>query len=322
MRQLYIIIFLLVSVSFVSAKEKHNLTVFNTNSKHIYDICHSANGVVVVCTDNNSLKAFSVHSKELLASFDGGHREKVLSLDMSPDSTMLVSGGADSAVVIWDFITHEIIEKIHFAKAKINSVKFSPNNKSILFGCSDSKAYLYDIKKQKIIYEFNDLKKDINSVAFSKNGEKAAIAGADKVINIYNTSTFETISQLKGHRKWIREIHFYDNDKKIISCGDDRIIEWNLVNHKQNKRKNYKGWIVSVDIVNEKTENGNLHAYGTINGQIYADNHFVKYKSNIHTPITKVVLIPDKNSQITLAVATLGSGLIYLEASNMKYIEQ
>jgi WD40 repeat protein len=317
MKRTYIIILFFVSIAFVSATEAVDQITFNTESKFIYDICHSTNGEVIVCTDNKSLKAFSVKTKELLATFSGGHNDKILCLDMSRDSTMLVSGGGDSTVVVWDIISRKMIEKIDFATGKITSVKFSPNSQFILFGCSNSKAYLYDTKAHKRIHEFNDFKKDINSVAFSSNGEKIAIAGADKEIWVYDTTNFKSITQLVGHRKWIREIAFYDNDNKIISCGDDKIIEWNLLTHKYVKIKINKGWGLSVDIINENFQGANMYVYGTMGGLVSINSFFANYTSFLKTPISKVLLIPNKNSQIILAVGTLGAGMIYLDAINM-----
>jgi WD40 repeat protein len=318
MRYLYSILLLLVFTSLTSAKEKYHETVYPTESKFIYDACLSVNGKVIICTDDNTLKAFSVKSKELLGNFTGGHRTKVLCVAMSPDSTMVASGGSDSTVVIWDFSTHAIIQRITFATGKITSIKFSPDNQFILFGCSNSPAYLYNIKEQKKVHDFTDQQLDITSVAFSYDGSLIAIAGADKIIRLYNTADFQLKSELKGHTNWVRSISFYNHDQNLISCGDDKkIIQWDLLKYDNTKINAHNNWILSVDIVNNDIQGNNMYVFGTMNGSIRINYSFGFYKAKLNSTITKVLILPNKTGVIEIAVATLGSGLMNLSAANM-----
>lgn len=318
MRYLHSILLLLVFTSLTSAKGKYDETVFPTESKFIYDACLSVNGKVIICTDNNTLKAFSVENKELLRNFTGGHRNKVLCVAMSPDNTMVASGGSDSTVIIWDFNTHTIIQRITFATGKITSIKFSPDNQFILFGCSNSPAYLYNIKEQKKVHEFTDQQLDVTSVAFSSDGSLIAIAGGDKIIRIYNTVDFQLKSELKGHTNWIRAISFYNYGQNLISVGDDKkIIQWNLSKHENKKTSTHKDWILCVDVDNNFFNKTNMYVVGTMNGSISINYNLGFYRAKLNSPISKVILLPNETGIIEIAVATLGSGLMYISAANM-----
>jgi len=318
-KHLYSIIFLILVIGFTSAQGKNHETVFPTESKFIYDACLSKNGKVIVCTDNNTVKAFSFTKKELLANFTGGHRDKILCVAMSPDITMLASGGSDSTVVLWDFNTHAIIRRITFAMGKITSIKFSPDNQFILFGCSNSPAYLYNVKEQKKVFEFTDQKLDVTSVAFSTDGSMIAIAGGDKIIRLYNTSDFQLKKELKGHTNWVRSISFYNHDQSLISCGDDKnIIQWYLPKPDYKKTNTHKDWILSVDIENSAINKSNMFAFGTLNGSIQINYGYGIYKTKLNYPISKVLILPNKSGFIEIAVATLGSGLMYISAADME----
>ena len=318
MKYLYSIIFLFSVISFASAKGKYDETVFSTESKFIYDACLSEHGTVIVCTDNDVLKVFSIKNKTLLGSFTGGHKNKILCVALSSDSSMMASGGSDSTVVIWDFNTHTIIRRITFATGKITSIKFSPDNQFILFGCSNSPAYLYNIKEQKKVYEFTDQKMDITSVAFSSNGSLIAIAGGDKIIRLYNTSDFRLKSKLKGHTNWVRSISFYNHDQNLISCGDDKkIIQWNLSKHDYKKTQTHKDWILCVDIDDNDINKNNIYVIGTMNGSVKINYSFGFYEAKLNSPISKVLLLPNEFGLIEIAVATLGSGLMHISAAKM-----
>lgn len=322
MRYLYSIIVLFFVIDVAIAAQKYNQNAFATESKFIHDVCVSDNGNVLLCTDNNNLKAFSVHNKQLIGNFSGGHKDKVLCVAMSKDSTMVASGGSDSTVVIWDYNTHKIIQRIAFGTGKITCIKFSPDNQYILFGCSNSPTYYYSIKEQRTVFEFTDQKLDVNSVAFSPDGRLIAIAGGDKIIRVYNTANFQLKSELKGHKDWVRSISFYNNGQRLISVGDDkRVIQWNLATLSFNKFSNINNWILCVDIENSDNLKSNLYVVGTMNGTVRINNAFGDYKAKFSSPISRVLILPNNTGLIELAVATLGSGLIFISAANMEFLD-
>ena len=322
MKHLYLIIFLFSFISFTFAEGKYSKTDFSTESKFIYDACISENGKVIVCTDNNTLKAFSVKNKELLGNFTGGHRSKVLCVALSSDSSMLASGGSDSTVILWNFNTHTIIQRITFATGKITNIKFSPDNQFILFGCSNSPAYLYKLKEQKKVFEFTDQKMDVTSVAFSPNGSLIAIAGGDKMIRLYNSADYQLKSELKGHSNWVRSICFYNNGQNMISCGDDKkIIQWNLSKLSYNKTTTHQDWIISIDIENDEIHKSNMYVYGTMNGSVTIKYPYGFYSTKLNSPVSKVLIMPNNTGFIEIVVATLGSGFMQLKAVDMNLTE-
>jgi len=319
MKYFYSILLLIFFAGIISAKGKNKETTYTTEGKFVYDASLSANGKVIICTDNTALKAFSVTTGNLIGSFTGGHRSKVLCVAQSPDSTMVASGGSDSTVVLWDYLTRSIIQRITFATGKITSIKFSPDNQFILFGCSNSPAYLYDLKEHKKINEFIDQKMDVTSVAFSPNGSLIAIAGGDKIIRLYNSADFQLRTELKGHTNWVRSICFYNNGQNLISCGDDnKIIQWNLSKGNFSKMNTLKDWILCVDILNNASNKSNMFVFGTMNGSITIKYAYGFYKAKLNSPVSKVLILPTQSGLIEIAVATLGSGLIQLHSVDMK----
>lgn len=320
---LYLTVVLLLSVFFSSAKKKAGHTVFETESRFIRDACLSAYGRVVVCTDNSSLKAFSVEDGKLLARFGGGHRDDVLCVDLSPDSTLLVSGGRDSMVVLYDFITSEILHRFQISNGVITDVRFSPDNRLVLIGSSGSTAYLYSIAEKKFVHEISDFKKDITSVDFDFYGNRMAVASADKSIRIYNARTFDIEMVLKGHRSWVRSVSFYNYGNSLISCSDDRrIVLWNIANPKKirsDKITTFGGWNLSVDAGNEQENKSYHYVYGTKNGLIQFNYAFGNYYVRSSSPVVKVLLAPDNGVTIRIVAATLGDGLMLLNGKSMKF---
>lgn len=53
-----------------------------------------------------------------------GHSGKVLSLDVSFDGTLLVSGGEDGLTLVWDIASHQMMKKIGPARSTVFSILY------------------------------------------------------------------------------------------------------------------------------------------------------------------------------------------------------
>lgn len=305
---------------YVNAQRNNDLIVFKTDSKVIYDICFTKNGEALGIADNNSIKVYSTNSKVLLNEFKNGHKSQILSIDISKDSTLLVSGGKDSTIVIWDFANKKILKSLTYHTGIITSVQVSPNNKYLVSGGTDNKIYLYDIEKDQVMKEFTDHTDDITSVKFSPDGKLIASSSGDKLINIYEVKNRKLITPLIGHRNWVRDISFSPDGTKLISCDDDsKIIIWNIsdVNNIQIQdiSKSSTGWLLSVDF----NEDSITYVYGGISGKAKIVTHLSDYFATINKPIHRIKFKPNETPCLKIAIATLGKGVVLIDAKDMKY---
>ncbi len=79
------------------------------------------------------------------ASQGTAHSNEIASMDVSPDGSMLVTGGLDKTIKLWNMHTGEILCAFRAHDHYVNSVLFSPDGKSI-FSCSeDGTAKLWNI---------------------------------------------------------------------------------------------------------------------------------------------------------------------------------
>jgi WD40 repeat protein len=282
-------------------------------------MCFTYKGTALAVTDTTSVKIFSTQTGDLINEFSNGHKRQILTIDISKDSTMLVSGGKDSTVVIWNIVSGEILKSLSFHKAIITSVQFSPDCNFLLSGDSDGKAILYDVKQERVVREFKDHKRDITAVEFSPDGKLIATAGGDKLIYLYETGNLVLTASLTGHRDWIRDISFSSDSKKLISCGDDsKVFQWHLGSMKviKNTRlsKGFINWITGVDYNIDNLS----YAYCCLNGNVFIVTPFSKYKTRIKGPVNKIFFKPSEGSYLKVAVATMKSGVLIIDARNMK----
>jgi WD40 repeat protein len=317
-KEIYLFIFLSVTTSGYGSQK--NMPIYlKTGSKSIFDICFTDKGSALAVTDNKSVKLFSTQTGELLKEFTNGHRREILTIDISKDSSMLASGGKDSTVVIWNIKSSEILKSLSFHKAIVTSIQFSPDCRYLVSGDSDGRVMLYDVKLDRVIREFKDQKKDITVVKFSPDGKLIATAGGDRKIFIYEAANMELITVLSGHNDWIRDVSFSSDSKKLISCGDDsKVFQWHLGNMNVIKSTRLSNtlfnWITGVDYNIDNLS----YSYCCFDGSVFIDTPFVKYKTRIKGPVNKVLFKPSEGSYLRVAVATMKSGVLIVDAINMK----
>ena len=66
-----------------------------------------------------------------------GHLKYVLAADMSPDEKMLVTGGADKALNLWDVTLGRLLGHMQGHTSDIESVAFTPNGRLIIYASED-----------------------------------------------------------------------------------------------------------------------------------------------------------------------------------------
>jgi WD40 repeat protein len=75
-----------------------------------------------------------------------GHTDHVESLTFLPDGTLLVSGGGDKTVKLWDVQTGGVVKTFHGHTGGVYSVSISSNHTTIASGSKDCTIRLWDIK--------------------------------------------------------------------------------------------------------------------------------------------------------------------------------
>jgi len=124
-----------------------------------------------------------------------GHNNWVLSVAFSPDGRRLVSGSADTKLILWDVTAGEAIgAPLSGHTSSVQSVAFSPDGTLIASAGPDTQILLWDASTGERIGE--PLKGHvglITCVAFSPDGTRLASSSDDGTIRIWDVSTQEQL---------------------------------------------------------------------------------------------------------------------------------
>lgn len=139
-----------------------------------------------------------------------GHYMAVQSLAFSPDGQLLVSGGTDQTIRLWDAKSGQQIRILREGQngkydSFVHTVAFSPDGNTILAGTRDNFVELWDVASGKMRMRFGGHQSAVHSVSFSPDGKFFISSSEDKTTRIWRASDGTHLATLHSFRdgSWV-----------------------------------------------------------------------------------------------------------------------
>ena len=155
--------------------------------------------------------------------------EKLYSATLNQKENMIVTGGLDGTIGLWDLQGNAIIQPFKAHKGGFVSVAFSPDGTMIASGSNDNTVRLWDLKGKPIGKPFKGHGKAVRPVAFSPDGKMIASGSKDSTVRLWDLKGNPIGKPFKGHGKTVWSVAFSPDGKKIVSGSEDSTVRlWDL----------------------------------------------------------------------------------------------
>jgi len=185
---------------------------------------------------NKLISAISEKNLSLVNTFSG-HKSKILSVVMSPNGKLIISGGdcPESKNIqchnlkLWDVITGKEITSFQGHSQNVNTVAITANGKILVSGSDDKTIKVWNLQTNQLIHTLNSHTDAVHSLAISADGKTLVSGSDDKTIKVWNLITGKLIRTLIGHKYWVRSVDISPDGVTLASGSFDKTIKlWNI----------------------------------------------------------------------------------------------
>jgi WD40 repeat protein len=122
---------------------------------------------------------------------DGEKKEEVYNIALSPNNTIVASGGQDRTVRLWEVETGKVITKWTGHTDYVMSVCWSADGKRVLSGSLDETVRVWDVKTGETVMAIKTGHLHVWAVISSPDNAKFATGGFKDGIKIWDAKTGE-----------------------------------------------------------------------------------------------------------------------------------
>ena len=228
--------------SFLITGDKNgNITYFRNPNGDAFSKCQN----IKLHNDTITDISFSINSSKFVTSSDDKtskivdfisgknelifkeHLSDVKSCEWNPYRNIIVSGGKDQLVEIWDPNSGEVIGTLHLHKNSINRLRFNQNGNWILSGSKDHTVKVSDIRMMKEIQVFKGHDSEVNTLAWHPIHEEIfCSAGADQKIIYWKVGQEKSYSIKNAHDREIFDLCFNRSGTLLASGSNDSFLKF------------------------------------------------------------------------------------------------
>lgn len=217
-------------------------------------------------------RIWNVAGRSSLLKMVQGHKDSVYAVRLSPDRSLLATGGYDGLILLWDTASGKLLRRLEGHNGAVFELAFRRDGKILASASGDRTVKLWNVATGERLDTLKESTKELYTLAFSPTGERVAAAGVDNRIRVWQVSadgkegTNPLLVSKFAHETPVLRLAWSADGETIVSTGEDRLIKiWNAgdVTIRQTLPKQ-PDWASAIAIL----PNANSVVVGRVDGSI------------------------------------------------------
>lgn len=208
------------------------------NTQDVSSDVFSGSGIAALSTDGEHVKNFAASEEERAKAIAiWGTRngdlhyvrpeittvlQTISTLALSPDNRILIGGGDDGVVWVWDSQTGRKLYQLASHTSPVRSLAFSPDGRLVLSGSEDKTARLWDLQTGKELQQFIGHAQAVRAVGFSPDGKFVLTGSDDHTARLWDAQTGKELHRFNGHTAAVHAVAYSPDGKSIATGSDDQ----------------------------------------------------------------------------------------------------
>jgi hypothetical protein len=163
-----------------------------------------------------------------------GHKDSLYCAALSPDGTILATGGYDSSIKLWNVADGKELRSLDGHNGAVFEVAFRPDGKVLASASGDRTVKLWNVATGERLDTLKESLKELYTLAFSPDGTRLAAAGVDNRIRVWRITadakegTNPLLASIFAHETPVLRIVWSADGRTLASSGEDRLVKvWN-----------------------------------------------------------------------------------------------
>ncbi len=153
----------------------------------------------------------------------------ILALAMHPKGKVVVSGGQNKVIQLWDMKSGVALTALTGHLQEITSLHFTPDGETLVSASADSTVKVWNLQSGTLRHTLMGHTGRVNSVHVTPDGKLTVSGGSDRLIKVWDLQTGSELQTLSGHTNAVNQIEITTDGRFIVSASEDKTVKiWDL----------------------------------------------------------------------------------------------